>query len=243
MSDTNNKEVDLFFVLGAVIDPEDVVPDEDTREIIYLRDQPVRDVLDKLMKQQMERSAFSTVLHNMSRYVQVVHWRPYPEAILNDYALFLNTLVKHTCNWRRTEWDINPLFTMSAILLKEHPYYFAVSISYLYMYVQLLIQMIDSSSTNPNFVSTRNPKLHDQSRRCCQIACILFSHSTYPWWSYRECICVNYPRRSQGRPFATTKVTQGYIAYLVGGKVYLDLFLQYGLFTLSILVDLLGQQT
>lgn len=128
MSDANNKEVDLFFVLGAVIDPEDVVPDEDTREIIYLRDQPVRDVLDKLMKQQMERSAFSTVLHNMSRYVQVVHWRPYPEAILNDYALFLNTLVKHTSNWRRTEWDINPLFTMSAILLKEHPYYFAVRI-------------------------------------------------------------------------------------------------------------------
>lgn len=111
------------------------------------------------------------------------------------------------------------------------------------MYVQLLIQMIDPSSTNSNLVSTRNPKLHDQSRRCCQIACILFSHSTYPWWSYGECICVNYPRRSQGRPFATTKVTQGYIAYLVGGKVYLDLFLQYGLFTLSILVDLLGQQT
>lgn len=132
-------------MLGAVIDPEDVVPDEDTREIIYLRDQPVRDVLDKLMKQQMERSAFSTVLHNMSRYVQVVHWRPYPEAILNDYALFLNTLVKHTCNWRRTEWDINPLFTMSAILLKEHPYYFAVSISNLYMYVCAIAHSDDRS--------------------------------------------------------------------------------------------------
>ncbi|KAI9311467.1 hypothetical protein BX666DRAFT_929792 [Dichotomocladium elegans] len=124
VSDANNREVDLFFVLGTVIDPEDVVPDDDINEIIYLRDQPVRDVLDKLMKQQMERSAFSTVIHNMCRYVEVVHSHPYSETILNDYALFLNTLVKHTSDWKRSDWDVNPLFTMSAILLKEHPYHF-----------------------------------------------------------------------------------------------------------------------
>ncbi|KAI7849649.1 hypothetical protein BDC45DRAFT_546878 [Circinella umbellata] len=126
VSDTNNRDVDLFFVLRTVIDPEDVVPDEDMQEIVYLRDQPVRDVLDKLMKQQMERKAFSTVLHNMCRYVETVHSHPYSESILNDYAVFLNTLTKHTTGWRRPEWDINPLFTMSAILLKEHPYHYAI---------------------------------------------------------------------------------------------------------------------
>lgn len=45
-----------------------------------------------------------------------------------DYAVFLNSLAKHTTGWRRTDWDINPIFTMSAILLKEHPYHFAVRI-------------------------------------------------------------------------------------------------------------------
>ncbi|KAI9262296.1 hypothetical protein BDA99DRAFT_438784 [Phascolomyces articulosus] len=126
VSDSNNRDVDLFFVLRTVIDPEDVVPDEDMQEVVYLRDQPVRDVLDKLMKQQMERKSFSTVLHNMCRYVETVHSHPYSESILNDYAIFLNTLIKHTAGWRRPEWDINPLFTMSAILLKEHPYHYAI---------------------------------------------------------------------------------------------------------------------
>ncbi|KAI8139159.1 hypothetical protein BJV82DRAFT_646300 [Fennellomyces sp. T-0311] len=126
VSDSNNRDVDLFFVLRTVIDPDDIVPDEDMREVVYLRDQPVRDVLDKLMKQQMERKAFSTVLYNMCRYVETVHSHPYSESILNDYAVFLNTLTKHTMGWRRPEWDINPLFTMSAILLKEHPYHYAI---------------------------------------------------------------------------------------------------------------------
>ena len=71
-----------------MIDPEDVVPDEDMQEIVYLRDQPVRDVLDKLMKQQMERKAFSTVLHNMCRYVETVHSHPYSESILNGKPTF-----------------------------------------------------------------------------------------------------------------------------------------------------------
>lgn len=84
MSDDNNsRDVDLFFVLRTVIDPEDIVPDEDTNHIVYLRDQPVRDVLDKLMNQQMERDAFSTVLYNMCRYVETVHSHPYSELILS----------------------------------------------------------------------------------------------------------------------------------------------------------------
>lgn len=75
--------MDLFFVLRMVIDPEDIVPDEDQMQILYLRDQPVRDVLDKLMKQQMDRKSFSTVLENMSRYVETVHSHPYPEPVLS----------------------------------------------------------------------------------------------------------------------------------------------------------------
>ncbi|KAK4518369.1 uncharacterized protein ATC70_001722 [Mucor velutinosus] len=127
VSDANAGDVDLFFVLRTVIDPDDVIPDEDVRgEIIYLRDQPVRDVLDKLMKQQMERKAFSTVLHNTSRYVETVHTHPYSENILNDYAGFIHALIKHTTDWRRSDWNINPVFTMSAILLKEHPYHHAI---------------------------------------------------------------------------------------------------------------------
>lgn len=127
VSDTDSNDVDLFFVLRTVIDQDDVIPDEDFRgEIIYLRDQPVRDVLDKLMKQQMERKAFSTVLYNTSRYVETVHTHPYSENILNDYAGFINALIKHTADWRRSDWNINPMFTMSAILLKEHPHQHAV---------------------------------------------------------------------------------------------------------------------
>jgi hypothetical protein len=87
VSDSNNKDVDLFFVLKTVIDPDDIVPDEDVREVIYLRDQPVRDVLDKLMKQMMERKAFSTVLYNTSRYVELVHTHPYSESTLNGKIL------------------------------------------------------------------------------------------------------------------------------------------------------------
>jgi hypothetical protein len=120
---TDSDSSDLFFVLRTVIDPEDVIPDEDIRgEIIYLRDQPVRDVLEKLMKQQMERKAFSTVLHNTSRYVETVHTHPYSENILNDYVGFIHSLIKHTADWRRSDWNINPVLTMSALLLKEHPY-------------------------------------------------------------------------------------------------------------------------
>ncbi|KAI9478246.1 MAG: hypothetical protein EXX96DRAFT_483197 [Benjaminiella poitrasii] len=127
VSDLHNSEVDLFFVLRTVIDPEDIIPDEDVRgEIVYLRDQPVRDVIDKLMKQQMDRKAFSTVLHNTSRYVETVHRHPYSENILNDYARFLNALIKYTADWRRADWNINPVFTMSAILLREHPYHFSI---------------------------------------------------------------------------------------------------------------------
>lgn len=127
VSDTESGDVDLFFVLRTVIDQDDVIPDEDFRgEIIYLRDQPVRDVLDKLMKQPIERKAFSTVLHNTSRYVETVHTHPYSENILTDYAAFLNALVKHTMDWRRSDWNINPVFTMSAILLKEHPYHHSI---------------------------------------------------------------------------------------------------------------------
>lgn len=124
VSDTNNNDVDLFFVLRTVIDPDDIIPDEDMNgEMIYLRDQPLRDVIDKLMKQQMERKAFSTVLYNTSRYVETVHTHPYAENILNDYAGFINALIKHTADWRRADWNVNPVFTMSAILLKEHPYH------------------------------------------------------------------------------------------------------------------------
>ncbi|KAL9542636.1 hypothetical protein MBANPS3_008515 [Mucor bainieri] len=127
VSDAHAGNVDLFFVLRTVIDPDDVIPDQDARgEIVYLRDQPVRDVLDKLMKQQMERRAFSTVLHNTSRYVETVHTHPYAENILNDYAGFIHALIKHTADWRRADWNINPVFTMSAILLKEHPYHHAI---------------------------------------------------------------------------------------------------------------------
>jgi len=122
VSDENNQDVDLFFVLRTVIDPGDLVPDEGLNEVIYLRDQPVRDVLEKLMNQQMERRAFSNVLHNVLRYVEVVHSHPYSESVLSEYGVFLTSLCKHTQEWRRSEWDINPVLSMSAILLKEHPY-------------------------------------------------------------------------------------------------------------------------
>ncbi|KAF7724279.1 hypothetical protein EC973_001180 [Apophysomyces ossiformis] len=121
----SNKDMDLFFLLRTVIDPTDIVLEEDAREVSYLRDQPVRDVLDKLMQQQMDRKAFSTVLQNMSRYVESVHSHPYSETILHDYNIFLGDLVKHTADWRRSDWNINSMFTMSAIIMKEHPYYFS----------------------------------------------------------------------------------------------------------------------
>lgn len=90
MSDENNQDVDLFFVLRTVIDPGDLVPDDGLNEVIYLRDQPVRDVLEKLMNQQMERRAFSNVLHNVLRYVEVVHSHPYSESVLSGKYLTRN---------------------------------------------------------------------------------------------------------------------------------------------------------
>ncbi|KAI8993718.1 hypothetical protein BDB01DRAFT_715878 [Pilobolus umbonatus] len=126
ITQSDDKELDLFFILRTVIDPDDVVPDEEVHgEIIYLRDQPLRDVLDKLMKQQIERKSFSTVLYNTNKYVESVHRYPYSENILRDYSSFLNALIRHTTDWRRSDWDINPVLTMSATLLKEHRYYHA----------------------------------------------------------------------------------------------------------------------
>ncbi|RCI06289.1 hypothetical protein CU098_009425 [Rhizopus stolonifer] len=120
---SEGQPMDLFFVLSTVIDPEDTIPDEDVHgEPIYLYDQPVRDVLDKLMKQQMDRKAFSNVLSNTSRYIQTVHSHPYSLSVLNELPSFLNQLIKHTADWRRSDWDINPVLTIAAILLKAHPY-------------------------------------------------------------------------------------------------------------------------
>ncbi|KAI9256703.1 hypothetical protein BY458DRAFT_535349 [Sporodiniella umbellata] len=126
----NRESMDLFFVLRTVIDPEDTIPDEDIHgEPIYLYDQPVRDVLDKLMKQQMDRKAFSNVIYNTSRYIQTVHSHPYSLSVLNELPNFLHTLIKHTSDWRRSDWDINPALVFSAILLKEHPYQYSTLLS------------------------------------------------------------------------------------------------------------------
>ncbi|KAI7862227.1 hypothetical protein BDF14DRAFT_1858334 [Spinellus fusiger] len=118
--------VDLFYMLRSVIDAEDIVPEEDTHEVVYLRDQPVRDVIDKIMKQQMDRKAFSNILYNMGQYIETVHSHPYSETILDDYSSFLTALVKHTSDWKHSDWDISPVFSMSARLLKEHPYHFSI---------------------------------------------------------------------------------------------------------------------
>ncbi|KAI8366708.1 uncharacterized protein BYT42DRAFT_540161 [Radiomyces spectabilis] len=125
-NEANRRELELFFVLRNVIDPDDIVPEGDMHEVIYLRDQPVRDVLENLMKQQMDRKAFSNVLYNTNRYIETLHSHPYPEVVLNDYASFLHALIKRTADWRPSDWNINPVFSMSAILLKEHPYHFSI---------------------------------------------------------------------------------------------------------------------
>ncbi|RUP45188.1 hypothetical protein BC936DRAFT_148508, partial [Jimgerdemannia flammicorona] len=122
VSDENNQDVELFYVLRTVIDPEDVVMEEGMTEPIYLRDQPVRDVLEKLLNQQMEKRAFSTVLFNMNRYVELVHSKPYSESVLIEYGNFLERVVRLTQEWKRTDWDVNAVLSMSAILMKEHPY-------------------------------------------------------------------------------------------------------------------------
>ncbi|KAL1919528.1 uncharacterized protein VTP21DRAFT_2221 [Calcarisporiella thermophila] len=120
-SDENTAEYDLFFVLGqAIVDKQ--LPNPVTEEPVYLRDEVVRDVIKRLLEQNMEKGVISIVLRNLSRYVELVHPKGYPDSLLSDYASFLMRLVKHSADWKRMEWDINPVLNMSAVLLANHPH-------------------------------------------------------------------------------------------------------------------------
>lgn len=63
-------------MLKTVIDVEDVIIEEgNPPKTIYLRDLPVKDVVDKLLSSSMDPTSLSTVLFNLNRYVELVHPR------------------------------------------------------------------------------------------------------------------------------------------------------------------------
>ncbi|CAG8439334.1 7443_t:CDS:10, partial [Ambispora leptoticha] len=122
VADDNHSELDMFCVLRIVIGNEVIPAEDENQRPTYLREQPIRDVMNQVFKFNV-RKIVSTILCNLNKYVQLVYSKPYEEQLIEDIGAFFNKLAKHTSEWKRGEWDINPILQMAATIFKENSKY------------------------------------------------------------------------------------------------------------------------
>ncbi|CAG8457974.1 9817_t:CDS:10 [Paraglomus occultum] len=120
VADSSNTELDMFWVLRIVIGNEIISSEDEGNGPVYLKEQPIRDVMNQLFKL-TNRRVFSTILFNVNKYVESVYSKPYSEQLLNDLGTFFTKLSKHTGDWKRSDWDVNPVLNMAAIILRNNP--------------------------------------------------------------------------------------------------------------------------
>ncbi|KAF9905814.1 hypothetical protein EC991_001290 [Linnemannia zychae] len=103
-----DQELDLFYVLGTVLgedemvqaDPTDNSGPPGTNRLVHIRDQPIRDILDRVtIFRDLEPVQVSTILTNLALYVERVHSKCHDPRLLPDMAHFLIKVTKYTAEW------------------------------------------------------------------------------------------------------------------------------------------------
>ena len=79
----------MFWVLRIVIGNETIPSEDESNGPVYLKEQPIRDVMNQLFKL-TNRRVFSTILLNINKYIESVYSKPYSEQLLNGMT---NTLL------------------------------------------------------------------------------------------------------------------------------------------------------
>ncbi|CAG8454894.1 2892_t:CDS:10 [Ambispora gerdemannii] len=122
VANDNHTELDMFRVLRKVIGNEIIPAEDENQSPTFLREQPIRDVMNQVFKFNV-RKIVSTILCNLNKYVQLVYSEPYDEQLIVDVGVFFNKLAKHTSEWKRGDWDINPILQMAATIFKANSTY------------------------------------------------------------------------------------------------------------------------
>nr|CAG8533934.1 14864_t:CDS:10 [Entrophospora candida] len=122
VGDENNTELNMFKLLGDVIRDEQIPVEDECFGPRYLRDEPIRDVINQLFKF-TNRRIVSTILSNLNKYVELVYSKPYSEQLINDLSQFLTKLTRHTSEWKLADWDVNPVLNMIAVIMRDNPVY------------------------------------------------------------------------------------------------------------------------
>ncbi|CAH1761786.1 14909_t:CDS:10 [Entrophospora sp. SA101] len=122
IGDENNTELNMFKLLGDVIRDEQIPVEDECFGPRYLRDEPIRDVINQLFKF-TNRRIVSTILSNLNKYVELVYSKPYSEQLINDLSQFLTKLTRHTSEWKLADWDANPVLNMIAVIMRDNPVY------------------------------------------------------------------------------------------------------------------------
>ncbi|CAI2172830.1 1114_t:CDS:10 [Funneliformis geosporum] len=122
VADETNTELDMFRVLREIIRDEVIPSEDENAEPAYLRVEPIRDVINQLFKFTNSKIV-STILYNLNRYVELVYSKPYSEQLMIDLGTFLTKLTKYTTEWKRVDWDVNPILNMISIIIKDNLFY------------------------------------------------------------------------------------------------------------------------
>ncbi|CAG8469547.1 17843_t:CDS:10, partial [Acaulospora morrowiae] len=120
VADENQAELDMFRVLRDVIHDQQIPVEDESLEPSYLRDEPIRDVFNQLFKF-TNRKIVSTILFNLSKYVELVYSKPYSEQLMGELSQFLIKLTKHTSEWKEVDWDVNPVLNMISVIMNDNP--------------------------------------------------------------------------------------------------------------------------
>ncbi|KAI7832681.1 hypothetical protein BC939DRAFT_472272 [Gamsiella multidivaricata] len=102
-----DQELDLFYVLAAVLGEDEMVPLDPTStsssangRLVHFRDQPIRDILDRVMIfRDLEPIQVSTILTNLALYIERVHSKFEDPHLLPDMGQFLIKITKYTAEW------------------------------------------------------------------------------------------------------------------------------------------------
>ncbi|KAF9934838.1 hypothetical protein FBU30_010811 [Linnemannia zychae] len=103
-----DQELDLFYVLSTVLgedemvlaDPTDNTAPSGANRLVHIRDQPIRDILDRVtIFRDLEPMQVSTILTNLALYIERVHSKCQDPNLISDMGHFLIKITKYTAEW------------------------------------------------------------------------------------------------------------------------------------------------
>ncbi|KAK3844429.1 MAG: hypothetical protein J3R72DRAFT_438037, partial [Linnemannia gamsii] len=130
-----DQELDLFYVLGTVLGEDEMVQADPTdssgplgaNRLVHIRDQPIRDILDRVtIFRDLEPVQVSTILTNLALYVERVHSKCHDPRLLPDTAHFLIKVTKYTAEWdqqqqqKHKEHSAHLRHAQEQLLLQHH---------------------------------------------------------------------------------------------------------------------------